>query len=1773
MNKANKLLYESGNSHIYYQEDDNYPTPVIIKVLKADYPTHQQIVQFNNEYKFTKDFNIAGIRKTYQQTRVEGKSALVLEYFDGKTIKHYLEITKPTVANFLEIATKIAQTLGDIHQQNIIHKDVNSNNILINPDSHEIKIIDFGIASKLDTKIQHLGNPEMLEGTLAYISPEQTGRMNRVVDYRTDLYSLGIVFYEMLTGKLPFVDEDAMSIVHSHLAKEAKAVHEVNSDVPIIISDIVAKLMSKDPGDRYQSGYGLKADLEYCIANLKNLQDMADFNIGSNDFSRRFQLPQKLYGRESEIKSLMQTFDDISTGSKALMLVSGYSGIGKSSLVVEIHKPIAEKRGYFISGKFDQLQRNIPYKAIAAAFQDLVQQLLTESEAKLERWRKELLMALGPNGQVIVDVIPELTLIIGEQLPVTPLNATESQNRFNLVFQNFLHVFCQSSHPLVIFLDDLQWVDAASLNLIELMMMDETTHHFLLIGAYRDNEVDDMHPLIMTLDKLRNANITMPQIIVMPLEKNHVTNLIADTLHHPPQHVLPLTNQIMEKTRGNPFFVNEFLETVYQENGFVFRTDNGHPAWQWDLSQIKAMNITDNVVNLMIGRLQKLPSETQQLLRLAACMGNEFDMDTLSIIQGQAITEIYPILMPAIRGNLIQPISALESADATDVESPLLYRHYRFRHDRIQQSAYILISEEDKKQVHLKIGRLLFADTKSSNTVDEHIFDIVNHLNEGQALMSDDEEKYTLAGLNLKAGLKAKSALAYQPAVKYLTSAKELLSSDMQTHYRLTFDVYKALAESAFLTGDFEQADALYPTLLAHAESNLDKIQVYFVQMEQYQLQGKYLDALHAEMAGLALLGIDVPESAEGQQSLLGEELGKVQVLLGDRVIADLLDLPEMTSSEHQATMHLLMGVWISAYLSANQTLVGWSSVKMTNLSLEYGNSDISSFGYVNYGFVACGIIGDYQTGYQFGKMAVALSDKFDNASVRGKVYYLFGATVSYWQEPLSNSIDYYLKSNQFCFESGDFIYASYNAIYLTSDRLMYGHDLTKTYQESQQLFSLLSRTNTATLGAFYQPGCFCAVQNLLGLTHDTDTYSTESFDESAFLDMFKEAPLVLGWFYFPKLRSLYLFGHYYEALAKLDMVTLTVTTMPGSAKIPDAYFFACLTLATVYPDATPEEQTEYWAIIEKYHEEIKAWADGYPQNFLHKYLLVEAEKCRIQGKDSQAMTLYEQGIESAKANGYINNQAVGNELAAKFYLSKGMETVAAVYMKEAHYAYQLWGAKAKVDMLAEQYPTLLAKFAESRPKKSMTNTTWTTTRRANVTRSFSMLDIEAVVKASQVIFSEIDLSKLLTNLMKMVIQSAGAEHGILILRQDKRWYLQAKADINSVQVLQEIPLDFSQHENLAKLDVSAEVVNYIIRSKQSVVLDDAVQNSQFGSTPYIVEQQTKSLLGMPLVNQGKVRGILYLENNLSTHVFTPERTELLQVLSIQIAISLDNAMVYRHLEDLVDQRTKELRQALENLQATQAQLVESEKMAALGGLVAGVAHEINTPLGVGITAASVLADETKQVVDTYYKKQLRGSDLKEYFETATQVSNSILTNLQRAGELIQSFKLVAVDQSDLNKRTFQVKAYLEEVLISLNPQLKYTSLIVSIKGDDTITMKSFAGAISQVITNLIVNSINHAYPEIHKGNLTIELEQQNGQVVIVYADDGCGIPEANLKKIFDPFFTTARNQGGTGLGLHIVYNLVTQKLGGTISCESEVGVGTKFTITLPLTLMTRPLS
>lgn len=2094
-----------------------------------------------------------------REDRFPGSDLLVSQHF----LRAELNGKPMSIQRFLLLARNITAVLKDYHHVSGVHTSINPEHIIINELSDQALLSSPHLLPDINiTKYQ----------PLAYVSPEQTGRLNQVLDYRSDLYSLGITFYEMMTGKLPFDAQEPLEWIHCHIARNPLPPAEANPTIPLLLSSIVMKLISKSPQERYQTSQGLLHDLELCLEQWNVNGEFADIVIARQDVSDTLLIPQRLYGREAAFEKLLAAFDVVTAKhTPQVVMISGYSGIGKTALVRELYTAVAGRYAYFISGKFEQYITETPYSSITESFSELVQQLLGESDEILDEWRDKICNALGANIQLIIDLIPQLEIITGRQKPVMQMPPAQAQNRFHMAFGQFMSVFGSSDRPLVWFLDDMQWIDPASLKLLMYLTGKPEVPPFLFIGSYRDNEMTPDHPLWTAINSLQDiSNRLLHFIELRSLSITDITSFLIDALPYAVGNVGELGEIFFDKTAGNPFFMIQLLKSLHAENLIFF--DKVAGGWNWDISGIKKIGYTDNVVDFMLVRLRTLDNDTQQILQIGACIGSIFDLRTLTLSSGAGYEQVQESLQKAIREALV-----LQYGDNV----------YRFQHDRIQQAAYNLIPEELRERIHLQIGKMLASNTSPKN-LESDIFAIVNQLNIAINLINEQEDKSRLAHFNLLAGQKAKAATAYGPAFKYLQTAIALLDQDSwNTQYELTLRLYEEAAETAYLLGSYVETNSLVDSVLKNAHTVLDKTMAYMVKIDFYIAQSRINKAVETGLEILGLLGLTIPKKPRSLNIDI-HVLRTKWIFAGHwrgKPVEDLLELPEMTDPVSIAQIEIMNTIFSALYIM-NDPLMPLDASFMAELSIRYGNHSVSPYGYATYGFILCARYGDIETGYLFGQLALRLlEEKLTNSKAAAKTIYAVHGFSTHSKQHLRDCLPGLLEVSRIGMETGDFEYAARALTLHPRYMFLLGEPLL-------QVNKILDH-NTQTIQQLKQQGSHIyvsitqqAVTNLLKETPDPVSLNGPYYEEETMLPVQAANNDTYGIFqvYFHKLLLAYIFNDYARAAEYAEQVRERVFS--ATAQYFYYYSFAYDSLAQLasFDNANPVAQKNIIKRVSSNQSKLKKWAHHAPMNHQHRWHMVEGELARIKSQYLLAHQHFLQAIELANQNGYVYEEALTLELLGRLHYKTGNLVLSSTFLKEARACYARWGADAKVKDMDKynQVPATITNYSIEGLDLP----------RAMHPVSLSPLDLATVLKASHAISEEMMLQPLLDKLMYIVIEHAGAQRGILLTNQDNRLRPAAQATVLEGR----IELMEKQEDLTDELPWS--IINYVKNTRESVIINGPQDKSLYASDPYIKRNQPHSMLSLPVVKQNRLIAILYLENNLLAGTFTPEKLSILELMASQIAISIENASLYSSLssseeryrtifqntgtammfveedmtisisnkefskltgysseeidgkmtwmdfiyddtelqrmqeyhrlrrvnpgavpssyefklkdrnggnrdivisvvqmpgakqslaallditkrkkaeealrqsevkyrtifentgtgmifveedmtislsnkelakltgysneeidgkmkwtdfiydeEDLqrmkeyhflrrtgpaaapttyefklrnrngdllyavvsvvtmpgttqslaalvditkrkqaeealrlseityraifentgtatiiveanttitlansefcrwsgyskeevegklswlhfvrgehgqmalrhhqdrrlamelvpdkydltvydrednpknilltvamindnqsvigmvditerleaeeevrrlnadlemkVDLRTQDLTAAnqelismnqelhelnnefeaandalfreiaerkkieeelaaanrelsniIEQLKATQMSLVWSEKMASLGRLVAGVAHEINTPVGVGVTAATNLEQITREFTRLINDDKLTRQGLHEYLDDCQTAVSIITSNLNRASQLIRSFKEVSVDQTSETRRIFRMKGYLDEILLSLHPKLKKTSHVIAVDCDEALEIDSYPGAFAQILTNLVMNSLIHAYNPDEKGQFTIKVRKLEDSLQLEYSDDGKGIEPENLAKIFDPFFTTNREHGGTGLGLSIVYNIVTIQLEGSIECSSQPGQGTHFRIRVPLT-------
>lgn len=1476
-----KLIHESDNCRILHTDSRNHP-PEIIKVLSKEYPTHEEVVRLNNEYNVLSSLDIPGVRKAYRKFQYEGRNALGLEYIDGETVQHIKQANDAGIKNFLDLAIQLVNILSEIHSKGIIHLDINKYNILVDK-RKKAWIIDFGIASRYDLLTHNLGNPEKLQGNLYYMSPEQTGRMNRVVDFRSDLYSLGMVFYEMLCGHLPFESNDAVELVHFHLARSPKPPHEVNPEIPSMLSRIVMKLLAKNSDDRYQSTKGLQHDLETFRNEVNKSSGDVEFELAMHDFHDRFIISQKLYGRKDEMNRIMESFSRISEGYVELMLIAGEPGVGKSALVNEIHRPITAKRGIFISGKFDQFQRNIPYYAIRKALTDWVQIVLTERDEKLKEWKSSIIKQVGELGQVLINLIPKLELIIGKQPPLPELGGQEAQNRFNYVLGKFIKGICNKAHPLVMFIDDLQWVDTPSLELIKTWLTDKENRNLLIIGAYRNNVVNEFHSLQVTLNQLGKEDIPISHLKLQNLKLKDVKQLIEDTLPSKQSKITPLAEFVFEKTKGNPIFIKQFLESLYKNELLWF--DHDVLEWQWNLREINQLDISENVVDLMTAKIMKVPAETQKILKLASCIGNQFEIETLGIIAQTDPQNAVVQLLPAISESMILP----QDNNYRLFEEGLELKKgekatFKFIHDRVQQAFYTLIPDGERKEVHLRVGRLLDQNIQGTER-EEQLFDLAYQYNSGISHLEDQNEKLKVAQINYEAGQKAILSSAFNPALELLETGISLLPNQhWSTHYQLTYKLFETAAEAAYITGEYKVMDRYINEVIDHTQGVLEQHKVYMLRIDHLTAKNKLPEALAAGLDILKKLGIKFSKKPTTIHIIGG--LIRTKWHLRGKKIEELEHLPNMKDAHMIAALPVLERVVPPAYMSGSN-LFPLIVFKMVDLSLKHGNTSYSAFGYASFGISLSAVMGDYDGGYKFGRMALRLVEKFNSEEYKVKVLFVTDCFLNHWKQHLRHSIDPLLESYKSGLKVGNLVGGTWAAYYhllwhffINTDLQNLSEYIEQYLQSFRQLKQEAAEKRTLMLKKTIEN---ISIPNKVHLSLDE-----EERNEEEILGYLKKTNDKTSIFFF-HLNKLFLHLLRNEPDKALHHAESAQEFAEAVLGLPEYTVFVFYESLALLFSVLKDKNRKNLKAVKKRLKLLKKWAKSGVENYQHKYEIIKAGYTVFHGQMDKAISLFNKGIQNASEQKYTAEEAIGFELAGRCFLQSSLDLYGRMMLTKAYQGFLNWGANAKANML-------LSEFSFISTSQNNEGFSLNSSRGGHA----RLLDLDTLMKASTTLSKEIKLDSLLKTMLEIAIENAGAQRGVLIINEENQFLVKADGTSDNIKILNNT--NISHYESLPK-----SIIYYCRRTGEDIVINDALNDEKWSGDEYIQEYIPKSLLCITIMNQGELKGLFYLENKLVHNAFTKSRVELLKMLSGQIATSLENAVLYENLEQKVRARTSEI--------------------------------------------------------------------------------------------------------------------------------------------------------------------------------------------------------------------------------------------------------------------------
>ncbi|EKQ53622.1 MULTISPECIES: diguanylate cyclase [unclassified Clostridium] len=1678
----------------------------ILKTIKDNYPSEEQLAQLEYEYSILNQLEGQGIIHVCELIKHYKGHIIVMENIDGipllnvpvfESIRNEnKKLSTNKLMLILNIFIKMTEVIGKLHDKNLIHKEINPGIFLIKSDFSQVSILDFGLTKKINNSRKEFHNTEGIEVLLPYISPEQTGRMGRLIDYRTDFYSLGVSMYELITGKRPFTTNNMLEMIHSHIAKTPIAPHIVNLDIPKSVSEIIMKLMAKELEQRYQSAQGIIHDLRKCLEALVSSGAVGDFEVGMNDVSNKFQIPQKLYGRDRERGTLKQLYQQVAKGGSHMLLVGGYAGVGKTSIIQEIYRPVAEVGGFFASGKAEQLQINTPYFLFTQVAKELIRMLLQEPDFMLDQWKGRLLKALNDNGQLIIDLVPELESIIGTQPKVEELEPTENRNRFLNTFGNFFKVFAGQTHPLTVFLDDLQWCDLASMKFMEYLLALDDMESFIVVGCYRDNEVMEEHPLYNALNELRKSD-KATTFIVKPLEEKSVSNIIMDTVHCHEVKAQSLAKIIHKKTKGNPFFVKNLLLHLYT-NGFIRYSEEMH-QWEWDDNEIQNIAISDNIVDFMINQILKLPQKTQNLLKVAALVGTTFNLEILADVENMDALEVAAGLKEAVDSEIIIPES-----DYYDIVSMIRLKDinidFRFTHDRVQQACIELIQEEAQKQLHLKIGKSIKQNIPI-NMLKDHAMSIVCHLNEGLEEIKSLEERFETARLNLWACQKAKATSSFKLSLQYVSNGIRVLPDNAWTQdYELTFEIIKIYAECAYLNNEYALAEKQIEILMEHAKTPIDQAEIRLMQSIIYRFLGQFDKVTEYGILGLRLLGIRIP-SVPGWHSVI-KEMIIVKARLWGKNTETLLNAAPIKNDEIKLIIRIMGELYCISYNAGNINLFLFSILKGLNLTLSYGNSREAASIYCGYA-VLLAVLGELQNSFKFNKLALKLVESEERAKYRASVLFAYGFFGHAWSGSWQDLHQWFEKTMEEAIKYGDHYQIGLAGTFMYTFKA--DTNLKLLIEKAMKQVPLIIKINNKY--AYYMSFLFIhRWLNYIGLTDGqfTMNVSRETYElngsvgvvcsEEECLEYLQQINSLsgIGVYYKEKMYIHYIYDDYTGAMKYLKESDKYLKEHSGTPYLVECRMCNFLVLAANIKEMGAKEAVKVRRRLRREYKYIRSWAKYNPANFQHLQYILEAELERIDGKIYKAAEFYELAIQTAGRNGFIRDEALANELAAKMFLAAGMNKQAAFYMMEAFKGYKVWGADAKTRHIKEKYGHLL-NISESDGK---------------VLKTYERVELEdidlmSIMSAYRAISKEVQLPDLLRQIMKIVVENSGAQKAYILLKYEHGWNIEAEwlQGEDEVKVLHSVPLEEAEGV------LAASVINFCIRTGEYVVLADAARQGNFYKDPYILKAQTKSLLCMPITNQGVLIGILYIENNLSRDVFTDNHVEVLQLLTAQFSISIKNVQLFSNL--LVT--TEELHRSMEESLRSEIAFLQAQIKP----------HFLYNALN---TISAFSLDDPKMTRDLL-------ANLSQYLRGSFDFKNrDKLVHLHKELELVEAY--LFIEKARFGKR-LQVVYDIDDNIDCMLPPL--------------------------VIQPLVENSVQHGLAgRKNGGTVRIAVYSKNSFIVISVEDDGVGIPESLYGKLLS-------DEESKSVALKNINQRLIRLYGHGLEIERRVGGGAKMVIRIPM--------
>lgn len=1746
-------IYENSGTVAYRAMREVDGTSVVLKMPKTEYPSASVIVKYGHEYDVLRAFQTHGVIKAYELIKHQNRPVLVLEDFDAESLADWLKEAPFDLRERLTLAVQICACIEEIHDGDVIHRDINPSNILIHAETLEVKLTDFSLATQSIRERQEAVRATQLEGTLAYLSPEQTGRMNRPVDYRTDIYSFGATLYEMLTGEPPFQADDALEMVHAHIARKPLALTDKDPAIPQVVSDIVLKCLAKSAEDRYQSARGLQKDLERCLDMWPEWGRFNAFPLGQHDRARHFQISQKVYGREAQWETIERAFRRANHGATEVVLLTGPEGSGKTAMMSDAIDSGRDAGSFLGRGTCSPFHHGVPYAALSEALGQAVSSLLELPDEKIAAWRDKIHAALGPDVAVLIGMIPGLERLTGTSMDVPAINSGVGRDVLRVTLNRFLSLLGGERCPLVLCLDDLHFADEDTLVMLKYLLCDDPVPYLLVLGTVLEQVWPADHPVPALLAALRSGVVSVSELDLPYLGTVEVGALLVDSFQFAEKDAADLAEILVAKTHGNPFFVHQLLTDLYQSGRLTF--DGTRDRWVWDRNEIALMDSTTNVVDFMVRRIDSMSPTAQALLMQAACIGDGFDLNVLAMLRNEDVQEILPILGECVRQGFVERVrvgtTSPTISTASLSEAGVIFR---FAHARIRQAVYDRLSLAARKDTHLRIA-LWLSDGLTDEEKKRFGYELADHFLAADNLVVDVDQRIAAARACQIAGDKSAATAAFPAALEYAQAGVNFLPEDAwNARYDLSFALYLLLLKCQVACGQYEQAIELSQSVRPHTATIVDLMEITGVQMNAYSVLERNSERYQLGTETLRLCGIEVPRNISRKTAQRQYQV--VKELIGTRSREELMRLPKMSDPILIGALRLLLVTGSGL----DQTKDTFFLLKVVELSLRHGIAPDSSVGFLGvYLLTNVGRKKELDRAYELGYFGYQVADLFEDTRAKSNALGYFMTSLNHWRNPLRTSLVGYGRYDALMTVSGGVGISIVNSYVSSYAQLACGDVLPEVTQRAQ------ARLSQAEAYRLQMPADLLApLLEVLGALQDSSATPTKLEGVTVTENPgFGFADRVLAQSYL-NCMLFYLFDQPKEvvAVARDGFRFLDTRTENIDLIVPEHTFYHGLIFASVYGEAKASEQAEYKRRLQRISRLMRVWAAGCPDNYQHKSLLLQAEYARLFGKPHQAADLYDEAIASAKEYGFLQNEAIANECAAKFYLNRNKEKLARAYFAEARYLYEQWGALGKVKQLEEKYPHLFDTMMIARSANGSSSRGSTSTRSRE--QGSHVLDLSTILKTSQVISREVQLDRLLSLMLKLVIENVGAENGYWILQQDEGWAITASADVNGQEVFKRaIPIGQSNH-------VSFGIAQYVIRTQEVVVLQNACREGRFVRDPHIRNTQTKSVLCFPVVKKGTVIAVLYVENNLVTHAFTPERVEMLKLLSGQAAISIENARLYESLDHLVQERTEALRR-------TQQQMIESEKMASLGQLTAGVAHEINNPINFVVSSATPLRRDIEDIISVLnlYRSTVDEQNLHRQFERvkkleeeldvdyAVQEVQQLLKGIEEGGkrtaEIVKGLRTFSrLDEDEI--KTASVTEGIESTLTLLRKKAEPRIQIVREYGEIPV-IECYPGKLNQVYMNLLSNAIQ-AIPG--EGEIRISVQHIGDSVRIQIADTGQGMTEEVQRRIFEPFFTTKDVGVGTGLGLSISYGII-ERHNGSIEVHSESGKGTTFTLTLPV--------